>query len=351
MQLLESIVAKYLGRVIEKRLNPRQHGNRKNYSAQTQLFCAHEELLFKTQIHGRVDCIRMDFTRAADMVVHSILIDKLRTLCIDPLVIKWVRAFLTNRWQSTKVDNIVSEALLVTSGLPQGSPLSNVLLNIYLNDLHNLPINDDGEQINYNIYQYSDDSLIFKPITSEKDCLQLQSVIDAIGVWTKKHRMQIGSTKCQFMSFNIPGQPKFELKFSYNLQKQIIGQVDNMRYLGIIVKDDFSWVDHLRFVKQKIAFVKKITTNLILYPDAQSSFYMQNMRPKLEDLSTVWNFPLISKYHDQILEMEFIQNDAVSNEIRNRLPSLGERRLLQSLWRTSNVIKRDPPYIEILKWL
>jgi len=351
---LESIIAKYLGTVMEKHLNPRQHGNRKNYSTLTQLFCVHEELLEETLIHGRVDCIRVDFTRAADLVVHSLLIEKLRYLGIDPSIVRWIRAFLTDRLQLTKVNNVVSEPLKVTSGLPQGSPLCNVLLNIYLNDLHTLT-NRRGEIIDYNIYQYSDDSLIYKKITCEQDCFELQSALDAFGEWTEKHGMQINSTKkCHFMSFTIPGQEYFDFKFEYELLGKEIIQTKNMKYLGNILSDDFSFFDQFKFVKdistnEKIEFLLEIYQLLHLYPDIQSTFYTQDLRPKLENLS--WNLPLTAIYQKEHLAMEcfLFQNNTVSNKNRSRLSGLGKRRLMKSLCMISKVINRDAPYMHFSK--
>jgi Reverse transcriptase (RNA-dependent DNA polymerase) len=348
---LESIIAKYLGTVVAKRLNPRQHGNRKNYSSLSQLICAHEELLLKTQIHGRVDCIRIDFTRAADMVVHSILIEKLRELCIDPSIVRWIRAFLTGRLQVTKVCNTVSEPLQVTSGLPQGSPISNVLLNIYLNDLYKLMSRYGGDEVYFDIYQYSDDSLISKRITCKQDCYQLQSVLDAVGDWTEEHGMQINVKKCHFLTFTLPNQTHCDLNFSYQLLGQNIEQVQNMKYLGVIVSNDFSCIDQFQYVmnNEKTLASLRICQNLHEYPLAQESYYKQYLLTRLEDSCAAWNLPFIAKNRDEIMKLENFQDNAVSSKVSNGFEYLAKRRLMHSFITLSKIVNRDPSYLDIVK--
>ena len=294
LQILETIVADHLREAISKELNPRQHGNRKDFSSTSQLFCVHEELLLKTKLHGRVDCVRIDFTKAADMVVHSILIKKLWALNIDPKLIKWIEAYLTDRLQSVKIFNAVSEPRKVTSGLPQGSPLSNVLLNIYLNDLYKIVDShgDRPQDSDLVVYQYSDDTIFAKQITCEEDCKHLQNFLHAVEEWMEEHCMLIDPKKCNSMTFSF-GKETWNSDFTYTLLGNDVKKVKSMKYLGIMVKDNFSWDEQFSNAMQnsKISFYIDLCHALGNHSDVKISCYKQYVRSRLENSCAVWNLP------------------------------------------------------------
>ena len=54
---------------------------------------------------GAVDSIYFDFTKAFDTVPHAHLISKLYMYNISPIVIDWVKAFLTDRNQQVRVSS------------------------------------------------------------------------------------------------------------------------------------------------------------------------------------------------------------------------------------------------------
>ena len=70
----------------------------------------------------------LDFSKAFDRVSHGLLINKLRDIGIDALIIKWISNFLSNRYQMVVINGDSSSPLAVTSGVPQGSVLSPSLI-------------------------------------------------------------------------------------------------------------------------------------------------------------------------------------------------------------------------------
>jgi Reverse transcriptase (RNA-dependent DNA polymerase) len=352
LQILETIIADHLREAISKDLNPRQHGNRKDFSSTSQLLCVHEELLLNTKLHGRVDCVRIDFTKAADMVVHSILIEKLWALNIDPILIKWIEAYLTDRLQSVKIVNAVSNPRKVTSGLPQGSPLSNVLLNIYLNDLYKIVDRHfDTDLHELVVYQYSDDTIFANKITCEDDCKHLQNALHAVEVWMEQHHMRIDNEKCNSMTFSL-GKETFKSDFTYTLLGKPVKKLKSMKYLGIMISDNFSQKKQFYHAIDNVKkdFYIELCHALDSRPELKISCYEQYVRSRLESSCAVWNLPFLPKNLNKILEMEEIQNKIFLTQ-ECGLRNLAERRLMFTLGTLAQVLNRKEPYLEMLKWL
>ena len=70
--------------------------------------------------------------------------------------------------------------LPVTSGVAQGFVLSPLLFIIYINDILMVPLSVGSMLL------YADDSMLYRPICTPNDYIQLQIDIDKLCVWTKK---------------------------------------------------------------------------------------------------------------------------------------------------------------------
>ncbi|UYV79002.1 hypothetical protein LAZ67_17000616 [Cordylochernes scorpioides] len=78
----------------------------------------------------------IDLSQAFDRVWKEKLILKLDELGIEGSMLSWISNFLSKRTIQVNFNNIKSKTTRIYQGLPQGSILSPILFNIYLNDVH-----------------------------------------------------------------------------------------------------------------------------------------------------------------------------------------------------------------------
>ena len=82
--------------------------------------------------NGHGGAIVMDLSKAFDTINHDPLIAKLSAYGFETASMKLIRSYLTNRFQRAKGNTNFSSRSKLFFGVPQGSVLERLLLNIYL---------------------------------------------------------------------------------------------------------------------------------------------------------------------------------------------------------------------------
>jgi hypothetical protein len=148
-------------------LTDNQHGFLRKRSTLTQLLVCLNDWTEIIDNGDCVDVVYLDFAKAFDTVSHEKLIFKLIMYKFDRKVIEWIKAFLSNRCQQTKVESSYSPMGPVSSGIPQGSVLGPILFLIYINDITSIVKNSY-------VKLFADDSKLYIRVSSTDDCQLLQ---------------------------------------------------------------------------------------------------------------------------------------------------------------------------------
>ena len=130
----EAIIGGYILTALGSKLDPRQFGGIKGLSTTHALV----DMLhhWHSMIHSgeSVRILFLDYSKAFDLVDHTLLIDKFHRLGVPEILTRWLSGFLRDRRQRVKLGQDVSEWLTLKGGMPQGSwlgPLCFILFIIY----------------------------------------------------------------------------------------------------------------------------------------------------------------------------------------------------------------------------
>ena len=82
-----------------------------------------------------LDCFSLTTLKGFDMIDHSVLIEELRKMHVHPVLVNWITAFLCNRTQAARIENVISEWKTPKGGIPQGTKLGVILFTIIKNNL------------------------------------------------------------------------------------------------------------------------------------------------------------------------------------------------------------------------
>lgn len=135
-------------------------------------------------------------------------------------VLRWIRAFLSDREQRVLVDCQSFNWVQVMSGVPQGSVLGPLFFPLFVNDING--------GLTSSIRLFADDCAIFRAVICLSDGLQAD--LDQLYQWTQLRQLSLNISKCKAMTIT---NKRATIEYTYKLNNVLLEWVDTFKYLGV----------------------------------------------------------------------------------------------------------------------
>lgn len=246
-KLLERMVAKRLSYTFEKdnMLSKYQCGFRTNHSPIDQLIRLETDIRKGFKNKANTVAVFLDIKKAYDMVHRPALLQKLHKLGLRGNMAFYLANFLSgNRRIRVRCRSIYSELHELENGLPQGSCLSPLLFNVFIDDLfHDIP-----HRVHCSLF--ADDAAIW---CTDADCNTsvslLQTSLSKLERWSQENGLQFSAEKSAAMVFsrNPNAIPTAPLRIYTNN----IPYATHFKFLGIVFDRNLSMARHVQHIKAK----------------------------------------------------------------------------------------------------
>ena len=190
--------------------------------------------------------VALDLEDAYNKVHLPLLSDKMLHLGISVQCVKWVMAALSKRRCILKYRNWRSEWTTISTGLPQGSPLSPVLFNIYTRDLAHL----DNPVVR--IRTFADDILV----SAKGDCrdqlqARVQSALSSIMKQCEEDGCEINGDKAAALFCTLNNKLTQDSLPVPAYGGTNIEPSNSLRYLGVVFDRQLNFTDHVNNTLQR----------------------------------------------------------------------------------------------------
>ena len=247
-KILEKIVHKNVYTFLEKNkiVYASQYGFRKNRStvnAITELVCHITNAIENKQ---STLSVFLDLSKAFDTIDHNILLHKLELYGVRGLALNWFQSYLSDRKQYVLYNNVQSQTLDITCGVPQGSVLGPLLFLIYVNDIANCLTHSK-------LISFADDTTVFLSSKCINDLYKnMNSDLVDLTNWFKANRLALNLNKSYCMLFQPNGNQN-TVGNTLNIGVDPIEHKLYCKFLGIFIDNPLRWNNHLSHISAKLS--------------------------------------------------------------------------------------------------
>lgn len=247
-------------------ISPNQYGFVSGRGTQT-LLDGFSDVLYSSFENSQFACaLFLDVSKAFDSVSREILLKKLCDSGFRGPFFSLLENFLSERSQLVSVSNIYSSKLLLRAGVPQGSILSPLLFDIYVNDL--------SEVLSKCVmYQSADDTVLLSRHINYCNAVEmLQSDAVKIMDWFDNNRIKVNVYKTQLMCFRNPLKAT-QINLPFNLHSSnrfecdctSLAYVNGTKYLGVSFDCDLTWNTHMSYLSGRLRSVSCLLHSLRVF--------------------------------------------------------------------------------------
>ena len=240
-KLVENMVAKRLAHVLESGnlFSDNQFGFRFRRSTVDPIIGLEHEIHTSVNNKKVTLVVFFDIKSAYETVDHTLLLNMLASKGIVGNMLKWLKEFLAERKIQVSIEDILSDALTINMGVPQGSGISTILFDIILSNIPNLaPVRSK---------EYADDvTFSVTADTYEEAQRMMQDAIDRFVEYISSVGLKISAEKTKVMCFTLKKQRQVIL----TLEDQEIEVVKEFKYLGMYLDAPrLTWNKHVQYTR------------------------------------------------------------------------------------------------------
>ena len=291
---LLSVIGKIFERLINSRISnmssklfwlPRfQAGFVKNKSTLNNLVELQQEIHNSFSNNEYMVAIFLDIKKAYDSVNRIKLMEIIEQAGIEGNILKYIKFFLSNnRRNKVCFNKYYSLDKEYPKGVPQGSPLSPLLFNLYMRDISMI--------VNENILQFADDIVIW---TKNKDLLKavrkMEKILKDLKNWLDFKELSLAPAKCVPIIFTR--KRKYNKDIKIKVGGKSLEFQDKAKYLGLIFDKNLTWKYHVKDIlpkcEKRLGVLKYVCWKYKLKQNIALNLYKAIVRPIMEYGVEVW---------------------------------------------------------------
>ena len=288
---------------------PKWQHCKKGASSQIAVSTLHHQLISDWSEKKWNSLALFDISKAFDSISHPHLLQHLDSLQVPAGLIKLIDSWLTDRTTQTKYNNSLSQQSSKWLGIPQGSPLSLYLFNLYVCDA---PI-----IIGSTLFGYADD-LAYKIECIDdmkENTTRVQNCIEKVIKWSQKKLLHLNMSKLELLAVD-PIQD-FQVQVQYQGIDYEIQTKNCVKYLGIVLESSLYLDTHIKLlvpeVKRRTSILRGLCWNSP--PKLYRQLYLSTIRSKIMYCGNLLT------YSNNFHKLEVLQNNNLRHILRAYITS------------------------------
>lgn len=315
---LNSTIGKILENIVQKRImkfleatnfcSENQYAFRKKSGTEKALYNYILPIVDALEKGKRVASCHIDIKKCFDVIDRQILLKKIECAGIRGNVLKWIKSYLSNRTQSTKINNsYTSGTLPLDYGILQGSGMAPLFYLIFANDMCKLDIPSCKE------ISFADDTGLVCVADSPKRLSEVvEHATNVVMTWLNDHRLIPNWKKTNIIEFTYNYnnfQPmatdhlvchQSNCSRAENCTCPKIMIVKTIKYLGLIVDQNLSWRTHIEHLCKRLRQINTLIYNVRNFMSKRNllMIYHAHFQSRLQYALPIWggtNDTLIAK--------------------------------------------------------
>lgn len=241
---LANILSKVVEQIILQRINnlisstDHQFGFKAKHGTDMCIYMLKELLNNYKRKNSSIFICFLDASKAFDRLNHDKLFNKLRTAGVPKYIVRILSYWYAQQTMQVKWDNCLSAPFHISNGVRQGSILSPILFNFYMNDLsHKLRSCKTGCMVGstvINHLMYADDCVIFSPSSAG-----LQQLLNECSMYGELQDIKFNELKSVIMICRTL-EDKHMTFPEFRLSGKVLNTCREVKYLGHVITDQLT---------------------------------------------------------------------------------------------------------------